>query len=126
VTTSPDHSVGASYESREPRLHSHVADALPADHPLASKRVHCDRCETLLHLQSNSCMRTWLETGRGNFCLRCFIRVAGGLVSDDTRLAGADCLPRSFALPSRGVAESRGAQKLSFYPRRRERDAGPL
>ncbi len=37
-------------------------------------------------------MRTWLETGRGNFCLRCFIVVAGGLADDHgTRVAGVDC-----------------------------------
>ncbi len=86
--------------SIEPLLHSNVADGLPADHPLAATRVFCDRCQTLLHLQSNSCMRTWLETGRGNFCLRCFIVVAGGFAPDETRLGGADCLARRFGLPS--------------------------
>jgi hypothetical protein len=83
----------------EPRLHSHVVDALATDHPLAHRRVYCDGCDALLHLQSNSCMRTWVETGSGNFCLRCFINVAGGLApDDDTRLAGADCLARRFGL----------------------------
>lgn len=84
--------------SAEPRLHSHVTDALPADHPLAYTRVYCDRCETLLHIQTNSCMRTWIESGRGNHCVRCFIGVAGGLAPDETRLAGVDCLSRSFAV----------------------------
>ena len=84
----------------EPHLHSHVTDRLPAGHPLAGARVHCDRCDTLLHLQTNSCMRTWIETGRGNYCMRCFIVVAGGLARDDTHLAGIDCLSRSFGFES--------------------------
>jgi hypothetical protein len=82
----------------EPRLHSHVTDALPTDHPLAHARVYCGRCNALLHLQTNSCMRTWVESGRGNHCVRCFIVVAGGLARDETRLAGVDCLSPDFAL----------------------------
>ena len=92
----------------EPLLHSHVTDGLPADHPLARTRVRCDRCETLLHLQGNSCMRTWLETGRGNFCVRCFLVAAGGLARDDTRLAGVDCLAPDFAVP--GIPSARGTR----------------
>jgi hypothetical protein len=80
----------------EPRLHSHITDCLPVDHPLATRRVYCDRCDTLLHVQTNSCMRTWIESGRGNYCMRCFIVVAGGIAPDETRLAGIDCLSRSF------------------------------
>lgn len=82
----------------EPLLHTHVVDGLPDGHPLASERVHCDRCEELLHSQRNSCMRTWIETGRGNFCIRCFVVVAGGLAPDHTRLSGVDCLPPHFGL----------------------------
>jgi nucleotide-binding universal stress UspA family protein len=88
-------------DSREPRLHSHISDKLPATHPLAGTRVTCDRCETLLHLQTNSCVRTWVESGRGNFCLRCFILAAGGFARDGTSLARADSLARDFALPRR-------------------------
>jgi hypothetical protein len=80
----------------EPRLHSRVIDAPPTDHPLAHARVYCDRCNALVHLQTNSCMRTWIESGRGNHC--CFIVVAGGLARDETRLAGVDCLSPDFAL----------------------------
>jgi hypothetical protein len=43
-------------------------------------------------------MRTWVESGRGNFCLRCFVLAAGGLSPDESRLAGADCLPRTFGV----------------------------
>ncbi len=65
----------------EPRIHSHVTDRLPGDHPLADERVYCDRCETLLHMQTNSCMRTWIESGCGNYCMRCFIVVARGFAA---------------------------------------------
>jgi hypothetical protein len=82
----------------EPRLHSHVTDGLPIGHPLARTRVYCDRCETLLHMQTNSCMRTWIESGGGNYCVRCFIVVAAGLAADESRLAGVDCLSRNFGL----------------------------
>jgi hypothetical protein len=89
---------------REPRIHSHVTDRLPDRHPLARCRVHCDRCESLLHLQSNSCMRTWIETGRGNFCLRCFVHAAGGATPDSrSELAGIDCLTPAFGLPTGAV-----------------------
>ena len=90
----------------EPLLHSHVTDALAPGHPLAGARVYCDRCDALLHMQTNSCMRTWIESGRGNFCVRCFIVTAGGLAPDDTRLGGVDCLSRSFGLHGRGTVRS--------------------
>jgi hypothetical protein len=82
----------------EPQVHSQITDRLPPDHHLSNQRVYCDRCDTLLHMQTNSCMRTWIESGRGNHCIRCFIVVAGGLAPDATRLAGVDCLSRSFGL----------------------------
>ncbi len=87
--------------AHEPLLHSHVVDRLPKAHSLARTRVRCDRCESLLHLASNTCMRTWVETGHGDFCVHCFILAAGGLVSDDpSHLGGVDCLPPSFGLSS--------------------------
>jgi hypothetical protein len=95
-------STGPATRLSEPRIHSHVTDCLPDSHPLARTRVRCDRCESLLHLHNNTCMRTWVETGRGNFCLRCFALSAGGDVPDDrSKLAGVDCLPPSFGLGRR-------------------------
>ena len=45
-------------------------------------------------------MRTWVETGQGNFCVRCFVLAAGGFVpADPSHLGGVDCLPSSFGLP---------------------------
>jgi len=92
----------------EPLLHSHVTDALPPGHPLAYMRVYCDRCGTLVHMQTNGCMRTWIESGRGNHCVRCFIVVAGLLGADDSRLAGVDCLSRDFRLDARLPASRAG------------------
>jgi hypothetical protein len=90
---------GGAVGRAEPRIHSHVTDRLPERHPLARSRVHCDRCESLLHLPSNTCMRTWIETGEGNYCLRCFVLAAGGPTPDyRSQLAGVDCLPPSFGI----------------------------
>jgi hypothetical protein len=83
----------------EPRLHSRVIGPLPDDHLLATRRVSCERCETILHKQNNSCVRTWVESGQGNYCLYCFVVAAGELAPDySTRLAGGGWLPRSFGL----------------------------
>jgi hypothetical protein len=91
--------VASAAPPREPRIHSHVTDRLPDRQPLARSRVRCDRCESLVHRQNNSCMRTWVETGRGNFCLRCFVLAAGGTTPDHrSELAGVDCLSPSFGI----------------------------
>jgi hypothetical protein len=61
----------------EPRLHSHIEDALPGHHPLALTAVVCAICGDLLHASNNECMRTWVETGKGNFCIKCFAGLEG-------------------------------------------------
>jgi hypothetical protein len=91
----------------EPRLHGHFTDALPVDHPLARRRVRCDRCGWLLHLQSNRCLRSWVESERGNFCLQCFILDGGSLAHDGTRLAVPDGLARDSAPAFRDAEASR-------------------
>ena len=68
---------------RDPVLHTHIEDMLPDHHPLAFQQVRCDskvRCEqwqerALLHAANNECMQTWVETGKGNFCLSCFLKL---------------------------------------------------
>lgn len=67
----------------EPLVHSHVTDVLPDDHPLAAVDVHCDRCSALVHSQINECMQTWVETGRGNYDVLCFVIAAGGFEAGD-------------------------------------------
>ena len=53
-------------------------------------------------------MRTWVETGNGNFCLRCFVQAAGGAIPDQpSQLAGVDCLPTSFGLVTRPTSGTR-------------------
>lgn len=56
----------------EPRIHSHIVDCLPDEHPKAFEAVYCDGCRSMLHAWNNECMQTWIETGRGNFCIPCF------------------------------------------------------
>jgi hypothetical protein len=49
---------GSAAEPIVPRFHSHIPDRLAKGHPLATRRVSCERCEAILHLQSNTCIRT--------------------------------------------------------------------
>lgn len=56
----------------EPLIHSHLEDLLPDAHPLAFQSVGCRDCQVLVHAGNNECMRTWVETGRGSYCLACF------------------------------------------------------
>jgi hypothetical protein len=61
----------------EPLLHSHITEGLPPSHPRAEDNIFCDGRECQygplqLHSANNECLRTWFETGRGNFCWVCF------------------------------------------------------
>lgn len=61
----------------EPRIHSHIVDCLPDDHNYAFVSVYCKRCCEMVHAFNNECMQSWVECGRGEYCLSCFIHVAG-------------------------------------------------
>jgi len=65
---------------RAPVLHTHIEDVLPDDHPLAFDTVYCEgpECNRMLHAFNNECMQTWVETGKGNYCIWCFMRVTKG------------------------------------------------
>lgn len=62
---------------REPQIHSHITDSLPNNHPLAEKNIHCNKCNEMVHACNNECMQTWVEAGKGNFCLACFTYLNG-------------------------------------------------
>lgn len=64
---------------RAPVLHTHIEDALPEDHPLAFDMVYCEGrdCTAMLHSFNNECMQTWVETGKGNYCIWCFMKMTG-------------------------------------------------
>lgn len=59
----------------EPRIHSYITDELPEEHPLAHKATYCIHCAAMLHASNNECMLTWVETGKGNHCLDCFVQM---------------------------------------------------
>ncbi len=67
----------------EPLIHSHITDVLPEGHRLADSNVFCDRCGGILHTWENECMTTWVETGKGNYDLLCFVIAAGGFEAGD-------------------------------------------
>jgi hypothetical protein len=76
---------------QEPRIWSNITDALPEDHPLAFKTLYCVTCDAMLHCGHNECMRTWVETGKGQHCLECFVRtVDGGVLEDGWGLHASD------------------------------------
>ena len=66
----------------EPRIHSHITDVLPGEHALAYEQVQCLDCGRLVHAFNNECMQTWVETGRGAFCLKCFAATRGGVLDN--------------------------------------------
>jgi hypothetical protein len=70
-------------KDRDPVLRSHVSDMLPDEHPLAWKHVACQRCNVLVHAGNNECMQTWVETGKGPYCLPCFAELTGRVVEDE-------------------------------------------
>ena len=57
---------------KDPILHSHIEDGLPDDHRLAWECVHCNVCACMVHAGNNECMSTWVETGKGAYCIKCF------------------------------------------------------
>jgi hypothetical protein len=70
---------------REPLIHSGITDLLPDDHPLAYTSISCQQCGGLLHAFNNECMQTWVETGKGNFCLSCFVKLYEADEGEDAR-----------------------------------------
>lgn len=68
---------------KEPQIHSHITDGLDPDHPLANQQVNCRRCKQQVHSFVNECMQTWVETGKGDFCMYCFGLLATAVLSND-------------------------------------------
>ena len=64
-------------ERIEPKIHSHIEDGLPDDHPLAWEQVDCMTCGKPVHNSRNECISSWVETGKGIFCFRCWINALG-------------------------------------------------
>lgn len=69
----------------EPLIWSHITDGLPEDHPLAYEAVFCSVGDgELLHASNNECMQTWVETGRGAYCLVHFVEAVAEVVQGET------------------------------------------
>lgn len=79
----------------EPKIHSHIEDGLPEEHPLALESVTCARCGVMVHAFNNECMQTWVESGVGNFCLSCFADKEGASVLDRKHGLKGRCPGRS-------------------------------
>ena len=67
----------------EPQIHSHIEDGLPDSHALAFESVGCETCGAMLHAGNNECMQTWVETGLGPFCAKCFLQRPDVLTLDE-------------------------------------------
>jgi hypothetical protein len=68
---------------RDPIMHTHVSDKLDDTHPLAFHSIECRRCHETLHAFNNECMQTWVETGKGNYCIFCFVAQTGASVDEE-------------------------------------------
>ena len=69
--------------AKEPLIHSHIEDGLSDDHPWADQTVYCNDCQIMVHAGNNECMTTWVETGKGAYCIDCFAEATDGVVDDD-------------------------------------------
>ena len=116
--------MNASKTAVEPRIHSHIEDSLPEDHPLAFEAVSCDgnivthpphgdfseptkrRCNELLHAANNECMRTWVETGIGNFCWSCAGRTLGNVLGRERLMVEDDKIERGKKIAKRIETET--------------------
>lgn len=67
----------------EPKIWGFVNDFLPNDHKLAWECLHCSKCSCLIHAGYNEVMSTWIETGKGNYCIKCFIIIGGQIASGE-------------------------------------------
>jgi len=77
----------------EPTIHSHISGTLPDAHPLAYVFVACEKCHAAIHDSKNKCLQTWVETGKGNYCVQCFNFLhihEGGVLKDDWGLPDAE------------------------------------
>jgi hypothetical protein len=79
-------------KTNEPKIHSHIDDVLPDEHPLAFTCVDCVVCGVMVHASNNECMQTWIETGKGAYCLKHFAERKDDF-GDSTVLSGALALP---------------------------------
>lgn len=57
----------------EPLIHSQITDVLPEDHPQAYDTLYCTGCREMVHAGNNECMQIWVETGKGPYCVMCFV-----------------------------------------------------
>jgi len=67
---------------KEPKIHSHITDGLSENDNNAYKCVYCNICSEMLHCSNNECMQTWIETGEGNFCFKCFSKENREVLND--------------------------------------------
>jgi hypothetical protein len=66
---------------KEPLIHSHVEDRLPEEHQMAFRNIHCRRCLKYIHASDNVNISTWVETGCGDYCLKCFSVLCGEVLA---------------------------------------------
>lgn len=64
---------------QEPKIHSDISNneyntpILPDNHPLVSEKIYCKTCVNQVYdgtYREND--ETWVESGQGNYCLKCF------------------------------------------------------
>lgn len=47
-------------------------DKLPESHECAFESQDCKKCKEMIHALNNENMQPWVESGNGNYCVKCF------------------------------------------------------
>ena len=102
---------------KEPILHTHITDMLDDAHPKAHKSIFCNLCKAHVHAFNNECMQSWFETGKGDFCFKCFIKLnpETEVIEDGWGLPIGEC-----------VNKEEGEFKDKDYTEVTEAEEGPL
>ena len=58
-------------EGVEPVFHSVIGYFLPEGHELEFEVIFCDRCAEMVKLDTNECIKSWIESEVGNHCTEC-------------------------------------------------------
>src|SRR6185295_17182832 len=66
----------------DPVIHWAI-DSLPDIHENAFETLYCKKCNSMIHAFNNEVVQPWVESGEGNYCVKCFSDVINNEEIDD-------------------------------------------